>query len=233
MRFTDLLLADTLCTQDRGFFLRFRAQNRGLLFTLGHKDLAVFFALCTQDGFAAFALGLHLFFHRVLDLARRQDIFQLDPVDLDPPFVGCDIQRRGDLGVDDITGSQGAVQLHLADDVAQGGCGQVFDRRHRALDPVGVELGIGHLIKDNRINLHGNIVLGDYRLGREVDYLFLHGHLFGNPVDERHLDMQPGLPGGIIAAEALDHIDTRLRDDLDVRDHDDQHKQHNRDQDWD
>ena len=55
------------------------------------------------------------------------------------------VPQRGDLGVDDITGSQGAVQLHLADDVAQGGCGQVFDRRHRALDTTDWHQAVGTL----------------------------------------------------------------------------------------
>ena len=89
-------------------FFRLGAQDGGLLFTLGHQDLAALFALGAQDGFAAFALRLHLLFHRVLDLARRQDVLELDPVDLDAPFVGRLIQDGGDLGVDDIAGGEGA-----------------------------------------------------------------------------------------------------------------------------
>ena len=74
------------------------------------------------------------------------------------------------------------VQLHLADDVPQRGGGQVLDGGDGILHPVGVELGVGNLKIHHRVNLHGDIVLGDDRLGREVDNLLLQADLLGDAV---------------------------------------------------
>ena len=65
------------------------------------------------------------------------------------------------------------VQLQIADDVAQGGRAQVFDCGNRAFHTVCIELRVRDLEIHNRINLHGHVILGDYRLGREIDHLLL------------------------------------------------------------
>ena len=220
LRFTlglpDLLLLDALRPQNGRFLLRLGPQDSRFLFPLGHQDLAVLFTLRPQDGFPAFPFRLHLFFHGVLDLPGRQDVFQLHPVDLDPPFVGGFIQGGRNFCIDDIPGGEGAVQFHLANDIAQRGGGEVFNGGHRPLHPIGKELGIGDLVKNHRIDLHGHIVPGDHRLGGKIHHLFLQRDLPGNPIEERDLKVQPIAPGGMITAQPLHHIDRCLRDDFNV-----------------
>ena len=65
------------------------------------------------------------------------------------------------------------------------------------------------MISDLEINdsvyLHGNIILCDNGLRREVRDLFLQAHHFGNPFNKRHLEMKSDIPGRFIGAETLDN----------------------------
>ena len=63
-------------------------------------------------------------------------------------FVILLIEDGRDLAVDDIAAGQGVIQLHLTDDVAQGG-GKALDGCDGLVDTVGVELGI-HQQQDHR-----------------------------------------------------------------------------------
>ena len=65
------------------------------------------------------------------------------------------------------------VQLHITDDITQGGSGQALDGENGTLHTVGIQLRIGHLVEHDGIDLHGNIILGDNRLGRKVHHLLL------------------------------------------------------------
>ena len=121
------------------------------------------------------------------------------------------------------------VKLHLTDDVAQGSGGEVLNRRERTLDTVSIKLGVGDLEEYDGVDLHRHVILGDHRLRLEINDLFLNRNLFGDPVDERDLDVQAGFPGGLIGAQTLDDVDNRLRnnphvgaDDSNNQDHDDQ-----------
>ncbi|CAN4006671.1 DUF6472 domain-containing protein, partial [Dysosmobacter welbionis] len=49
---------------------------------------------------------------------------------------------------------------------------------------------------DHRIDLHGDIVLGDDGLGREIRHLLLQGHLLGHPLHKGHLQVQSHAPHG-------------------------------------
>ena len=121
---------------------------------------------------------------------------------------------------------QGLVQLHLADDVPQGGGGQVLNGVHGLLHAVGVQLGVRDLEVDHRVDLHGDVVLGDDRLGREVRHLLLQGHLLGDPLDERQLHVEANAPHRVEGAQPLHHIGLGLLDDVDIADDQDQHQHH-------
>ncbi len=108
------------------------------------------------------------------------------------------------------------VQLHIADDVPQGGGGEVLDGQNRPLHAVGIELGVSHLVEDDGINLHGDIVFGNHRLGRKVHHLLLQGNFFGDAVDDRNLEVETCFPGGVVGAQALQHKDGGLGHDAHV-----------------
>ena len=84
------------------------------------------------------------------------------------------------------------------------------------LDAVGVELGVGDLKIDDRVDLHGDVILCDNGLGREVCYLFLEGDGLCDSFKERDLDMDTGSPGRLIFAQAFDYHDLALLDDADI-----------------
>src|SRR5699024_4401700 len=129
------------------------------------------------------------------------------PVDLDAPLVGGLVQDGGDLRVDDVAAGQGVVQLHLADDVAQGGGAQALQSGDGLVDAVSIQFGVHHLEKDYRVDLDGDVIAGDDGLGREVAHLLFQADLFGHPLDEGDLYMEAGLPGGRIDAQPLDDKD--------------------------
>ena len=84
------------------------------------------------------------------------------------------------------------------------------------LDAVCVELGVGDLEIEHRINLHGDVILGDNRLGRVVHDLLLEADPFGDPFDKRHLKVDTHLPDGGEGAKTLDDIGAGLLHDKDV-----------------
>ena len=116
------------------------AEDGSFLFALGSGDGSLLFAVGFQDDGALFALGLHLLFHGFLDLTRGNDVLHFHPVDLDAPLVGGLVQNGRDLAVDDVTAGEGVVQLHLTDDVAQGGGGQALDGGNGLVDPEAAEV---------------------------------------------------------------------------------------------
>ncbi|CAN3967196.1 peptide deformylase, partial [Dysosmobacter welbionis] len=120
-----LLLA--LGLQDGGLLGGIRLENQGLLLALRHQDLGLLLPLRLEDGLPALPLRLHLLLHGVLDLLGRDNVFQLHPVDFDAPGVRGLVQNGAHLGVDGVPACQGLVQFHLADDVPQGGGGQVLN----------------------------------------------------------------------------------------------------------
>ena len=111
------------------------------------------------------------------------------------------------------------VQLQLADDVAQGGGREVLDGGHGLHHPIGIELGVGDEEIDHRVDLHGDVILGDDGLGREVGDALLERHLVGHPLDEGDLEMDAGLPGALVGAQALDDKGAGLGDHHHVGDH--------------
>ena len=118
------------------------------------------------------------------------------------------------------------VQLHVADDVAQRGGGQVLNGGERALHAVGKQLRVGDLEEHHGVDLHGHVIAGDHRLGLKVHDLLLEGDFFGDARDKRRFEMEACLPCGIVHAQALYNIGISLGNDGDVRD-EDHERQHN------
>ena len=121
------------------------------------------------------------------------------------------------------------VQLHITDDITQGGSGQALDGENGTLHAVGIQLGIGHLVEHDGIDLHGDVILGDHRLRRKVHHLLLQRDALRHTVHQRHLQVQTGLPGGIVGTQSFNDELGRLRDHPDIghqqKDH--QHNQNN------
>ena len=136
----------------------------------------------------------------------RDDVLQLHAVDLDAPRIRGLVQNGAHPGVDGVAAGEGLVQLHIADDVAEGGGCQVLNGVHGVLHAVGVQLGVGDLEINDRVDLHGDVILGDHRLGREVRYLLFQADLFGHALNKGHLQVQAHIPYGAERAQALHHI---------------------------
>jgi hypothetical protein len=54
-------------------------------------------------------------------------------------------------------------------------------------------LGVEHLVVDDRVDVHRQVVLGDHRLRRERDHLLAQVDPVADAVDERHEERQPGV----------------------------------------
>ena len=213
-----------LGVEDGGLLLGVRLEDGGLLFALGDEDLALLLTLGLQNGLAALALGLHLLFHGVLDFLGRQNVLQLHAVDLDAPGVGRFVKDGAHLGVDDVAAGEGLVELHFADDVAERRGGEVLDGVHRVLDAVGVELGVGDLKIDDRVDLHGDVILGDDGLGIEVGDLLLEADFLDHALNEGDLQVQADVPGRAVRAETLDDVGAGLLHDVDVAHNENEHE---------
>ena len=147
-----------------------------------------------EDGLAPFPFSTHLFFHRFLNGFRRNDVLYFYTVNLNAPRIGCFIQNTPHTGIDNIATCQRTVKFQLTDNISERSCRQVFNRIHRVFNAVGIELRIGNLKIDNRVDHHGNVVLCNNRLGLKVEHSFLERHLIRDPVDKRHLNVQTDLP---------------------------------------
>ena len=210
--------------EDGGLLLGVRLEDGGLLFALGDEDLALLLTLGLQNGLTALTLGLHLLFHGVLNFLGRQNVLELHAVDLDAPGVGGLVKDGAHLGVDDVAAGERLVELHFADDVAKRRGGQVLDGVHRVLDAVGVELGVGDLKIDDRVDLHGDVILGDDGLGIEVGDLLLEADLLDHALNEGDLQVKADVPGRAVRAETLDDVGAGLLHDVDVAHNKNEHE---------
>ena len=86
------------------------------------------------------------------------------------------------------------------------------------LHAVGVQLGVGDLEINDRVDLHGDVILGDHGLGRKVRYLLFQADLFGHALNKGHLQVQAHIPYGAERTQALHHIGPGLLHDDDVAD---------------
>ena len=125
-----------------------------------------------------------------------------------------------------VSAGEGLVQLQVTDDVAQGGGSEVLNGGHGILHPIGVQLRVGDLEIDHRIDLHGNIVLGDDGLGGKIHHLLLQGNILCNPLNERDLEVQAHAPHALKGAQAFNDKCAGLRDHPDVGGQHQQHQHH-------
>ena len=169
--FADFGFFDSLGAQNCRLFFRLGVEDLRLLMPFGNKDFTCLFTLGGENSFTALTLGFHLFFHRVLNFTRRNDVFQFDTVDLNAPRVGRFVQNHANFRIDGVARGQGAVEFQFTDNITKRGRGQVFNRRQRRFYTVSVKLRVGNLEKYDRINLHGNIIFGDNRLRCEINHL--------------------------------------------------------------
>ena len=65
------------------------------------------------------------------------------------------------------------IEFQIANDVTQCSRAQILNCRNWAFYAVGIELRICDLEIDHCIDLHGNVILCDNRLGWKIDHLFL------------------------------------------------------------
>jgi len=64
--------------------------------------------------------------------------------------------------------------------------------------------------------VHGDVVAGNDRLGREVRDLLFQRHLFRHAHDEGNLEVDAHVPDGVERAQQFHHAGAALLDDADV-----------------
>ena len=173
-------------------------------------------SLRLQKRFAAVAFRFHLFFHRVLNLRGRNDIFQFDTVDLDTPFVGSLVKNLRHFSVYCVTGSQRSVKFEFADDVTECCCGKIFERGDGIDGAVSIKFCVKNAEIYNGIYLHCNVILCDNGLRRRIEYLLFERHSFCDAFKERHFDMNACRPCCFVLAEKFNNIFRRLRNDFEI-----------------
>ena len=138
--------------------------------------------------------------------------------------------------VDLVAAGERLVEFHFADDVAQRRARQGLDGVREVLHRVRGLLRIGDAVIEHRVDVDGDVVLGDDRLAGEVQHLFAQVDAAGGAgddapfaadvarevvhmdmarhLDERNEDVEAGAGNAVKPAEALDEEHLRLANDL-------------------
>ena len=169
--------AEALGPQDRRLALALGLEDLGLLLALGHVDRRLPGALGLGDHRAPGPLGGQLPVHRVLDVARRGDLADLDRRDLAAPAFGDLVQLGPQDLVDLLALGQDVVEQDVADDRAQRGGGDALQRAREVGDVDDALERIGDPPVDQEVDVDRGVVLGDRRLARDLDELLAHVHL--------------------------------------------------------
>ena len=199
-----------------GLLLCLRVQDCCFLVSLCGEDRRLFLSLCQRDDLTLLALRLHLLFHGLADRVRRKDVLQLHTVHLDAPGIRRHIQLGTHLRIDGLTGSEGGVQVHGADDVSKRRGRQVLNCRHRVLNAVGIEPGLRDHEEHDGVDAHRDVVFRDDRLGREVRHLLLQIDLFCDAVNDGDHEVHARIPGRTVLSQTLDDYCLSLGDDADA-----------------
>ena len=125
-------LAEALGAEDRGLPLALGLEDLGLLLALGDVDRGLPGALGLGDHGASGPLGRQLPVHRVLDVARRRDLADLDRRDLAAPALGDLVQLDPQDLVDLLALGQHVVEQDVADDGPQRGGRHALERARRS-----------------------------------------------------------------------------------------------------
>ena len=120
--------------------------------------------------------------------------------------------------VDGLALGERLVQRQLAEDGPQRGAGELVDRQLVVVDLEEGRLDVDHLAEDGGGDPQRDVVRGDHRLLVPGHGELAHVDLL-HPVDEGAQDAQAGLVDRLELAEALDHADAALLDDLEAARH--------------
>ncbi len=223
----DLRLARPLGTEDRRLALALGGQDRRLLGALGDVDLGLPAALRLGDHGAACPLRGELPVHRILDVAGRRDLADLDGRHLAAPSLGDLVELGAQDLVDLLAAGEDLVEEDVADDGAQRGrghtlqgtgeVGDVHDALERVDDPP----------VDEEVDVDRGVVAGDRRLAGDLDELLPHVHLH-RPVDDRDEKAQPRVAHEALVRPPqpeddhllvlLDHPDREVQEEQDEKD---------------
>src|SRR5690606_30851714 len=107
------------------------------------------------------------------------DVLDLHGFQGDAPVGDVVGNRRLELGLDVVTGRQGVVQVHLADDGTERRLHQGLDGDLVALDAVHRLLGKEDVDVGHGVGNDHRVVPGDHLLGGNIEDNVLGGHLVG------------------------------------------------------
>ena len=89
--------------------------------------------------------------------------------------------------------------------------------------------GVSDLEVDDGVDLHGDVILGNDGLGREIHHLLLQGYVLGYPLNEGNLEVEAHAPHGLECAQPLNDEGPGLLDHADVGGQHGQHKDNHND----
>ncbi len=144
-------------------------QDLGLLGALGDVDRRLTRALGLGDDGAPCPLGGQLAVHRVLDVARRGDLADLDGRDLAAPALGDLVELDAQDLVDLVALGQHVVEQDVADHGAEGGRRDVLEGALEVLDLDDAPVGVDDPPVDQEVDADRGVVLRDARLARDLD----------------------------------------------------------------
>ena len=127
----------------------------------------------------------------MLDFRRHLDIRNLHPRHFGAPGHGRRIQCGQQCSVQSIPRRQRLIQFQLADLGPQGGLRQLGNGLLQIENLIGGLAGIVDTQKDQSIDGHRYIVLGDDILRRDVDHLFLRVEPRPYLIHKRNNEIQP------------------------------------------
>ena len=201
-----------LSPPNRGLRLAFRPQDGRLLLPLGGEDRGLFDALGGEDRGAAIALGLHLLLHRALDAARGLDRLEFDASDSDSPLACRLVEDAAELTVDLIPPRESLLHVHRSDDVSQRSRSELLDGFKGIGYSVCSANGIGHLVIDDRVDRHVDVIGGNDRLRRKGHDLLAHVDPLADRVEERHQEVKAWLECALVLSEPFDDDSIALFD---------------------
>ena len=163
----------------------------------------------------AFALGLGLHRHRVLQRGGDQHVLDLDRDDVDAPGLGARVDDALQIVADLVAPLQHVGEHRLADHVAQRRLRGPVDRRRVVGDVERRHFRIDHLPEQHRIDVDRHGVAGQrlFRLERAGDDADVDP--VGHRVDDRDDEEEPGPSSAAEAAEPQHDRALPLIGDLD------------------
>ena len=195
------------------------------LVALGDVDRGLSAALGLGDDRAPRPFGGELPIHRVLDVARRGDLADLDGRDLAAPALGHLVELDPQDLVDLLALGQHVVEEDVADHRAEGRRRDVLEGAFEVLDLDHAPVGVDDPPVDQEVDADRRVVLGDARLARDLDELLAQVDPDA-ALGDRH-DEHPARAFDLVRtgpAEGEDEEPLVLVDDLDRREEQEQQR---------